>query len=85
LFGEYLGLGECGGQTAVTLVAIQFDELDNKTFGLPFPLYLRVRDLGGYHYRMESVTDFLPKGCVINREASSAHPWLSAAELKALR
>src|SRR6185437_7428698 len=85
LSGEYIGLGTCNGQSGITVVGLQFDEIGKKSFDPALQVYLRVRDLGGYHYRMEGVTDFLPDGCNAGDEASTAHPWLTPAELKALR
>jgi hypothetical protein len=85
LSGEYMGLGSCDGQRGITVVGMRFDEVGEKTFDPPFEAYLRVRDLGGYHYRMEGVTDSLPSGCRTSGSASMAHPWLTPAQLKALR
>ena len=44
-----------------------------------------MRELGNYRYQMESVSDERPAGCPGQTSASDKHPWLSPAELKALR
>ncbi len=85
LSGEYIGLGTCDGQNGITVVGMQFDKIGKKSFDPALEAYLRVRDFGGYHYRMEGATDHLPQGCEINENASQKHPWLIATELKALR
>jgi len=45
---------------------------------------IAVRDLGNFHYEMESVSDSEFEGCPGEGSPSDKHPWLSAEQLRAL-
>jgi hypothetical protein len=50
----------------------------------PINAYFLVRDLGGYRYEMEAVSDSPFAGCPGEGSPSEKHPWLSVEQLKAL-
>jgi hypothetical protein len=47
--------------------------------------YFLVNDLGGYRYRMESISGSQPEGCPEESESGMRSPWLTAEQLRGLK
>jgi len=75
----------CAARLGRWLIALSVTHIGEKELTDPIDALFLVQDLGSYHYRMESVSDSAPEGCPGEGNASDKHPWLSDAELKALR
>jgi hypothetical protein len=90
LWADYSGVIPCTSP-GHWLVSMDIRVLGDKELSDPLPTYFLLRDLGDYHYSMDAVSTSKPTDClgagVISDGifASDKHPWLSTAELKALR
>lgn len=90
VFAEYSGVIPCASPGR-WLIALDILRIGDKEFSDPPPTYFLLRDLGNYSYSMDAVSTVQPAGClgagVVSDGgfASLKHPWLSTAELKALR
>jgi hypothetical protein len=91
VLGNYQAVVPCTERPGRWMIELEINHIGEKDLSEPIDAYFLVRDLGNYRYRMESVSDDEPQGCpgegIVNGwgHASDKHPWLSAAELKALR
>ncbi len=90
IFGEYAGVIPCAS-SGIWLIGLELRRIGEKEFSDPPPTYFLVRDLGSYSFHMDAVTALQPSECpgtgIVSGAgfASDKHPWLSTAELKALR
>jgi hypothetical protein len=74
----------CAGQGR-WLIALDISHTGDKEIPDPKITYFLVHDLGNYRYKMDAVSENVPEGCVGAGDPSAKHPWLSTAELKALK
>jgi hypothetical protein len=86
---EYSAVIPCASQDR-WMVALDITRIGDEVLTDPPTTYFLVRDLGNHTYRMEAVSTSRPATCsgtgVVNGAyASIEQPWLSTAELKALR
>ena len=84
VFGEYERVIRCAS-VGQWLIGLDIMHIGDKELSDPPPTYFLVHDLGNYTYNMEAVSTSPPTGCAGEGFASDKHPWLSTAELKALR
>jgi hypothetical protein len=82
--GEYQNVVPCVAKPAQWLIELAFTQIGDKEFTNPESVFFLVRDLGNYHYSMESVSTESPEGCPGDGPPSDKHPWLSEHELKQL-
>jgi len=85
VLADYSAVVPCAQRPGRWLIALDITDIGEKKFEEPLETYFLVRDLGNYRYQMEAVSDEEPAGCPGEMPASEKHPWLSPAELKALR
>jgi hypothetical protein len=84
VLGEYTGVIPCASQGR-WLIAVDISHIGDKEIPDPETTYFLVHDLGNYRYKMDVVREDVPVGCLGVGDPSDKHPWLSAAELKALQ
>jgi hypothetical protein len=82
--GEYSAVVPCAASPGRWMIALDIAQIGDKKLEAPLSAYFLVRDLGGYRYRMDAVSDQRPNGCPGEASPSQKHPWLSPAELKDL-
>jgi hypothetical protein len=84
--GEYSQAVPCAEAPNLWLIGLNIDFIGEKELQKPVRSFFVVRDLGNYHYQMESVSDTRPKQCPkLNGSVPlDKHPWLSRDELRAL-
>jgi hypothetical protein len=84
--GDYIDVVPCAELPNRWVTGLKINYLPEK-LDTPIEAWFVVRDLGNYHYQMESVTDARPKQCPgLNGSAPlDKHPWLSADKLRALQ
>ena len=85
LSGEYSDVVPCIVRPGRWLISLEIRRIGEKELPELLDAYFLVRDLGNYSYQMEAVSASAPPECPGTGYASDKHPWLSAAELKALR
>jgi len=83
--GDYTAVVPCAQKPGRWVIGIDITHLGEKELPKPQPAWFLVNDLGGYRYRMESVSDERPKGCPGQAWPGDKHPWLTEAQLKALQ
>jgi len=84
LWADYSDVVACTGPDR-WLIALDIRRTGNEGKSDPPTTYFLVHDQGSYTYSMEAVSTYTPIGCAGEGSASDKHPWLSTAELKALR
>jgi hypothetical protein len=87
---EYSGVIPCASP-GQWLISFDIMRVGDKDVSSSSPMHFLIRDLGNYQYKMDAVSKYRPVGCegegIVSGAglASDKHPWLSTAELKALR
>jgi hypothetical protein len=90
VFGNYTAAIPCPNLDR-WLVAMDIKTIGDKKLPDPLRAYFLLRDLGNFRYRVKAVAESRPVGCTdvgLSSDAgfaSDGHPWLSTAELKALK
>lgn len=85
--GEFSTMGPCGRTPGRWLIGLNLRQVGEKELPAPQPIYLIVRDLGAYRYRMEYAGPAPPKACPAGAEpdvSPGADLWLDRAAIKAL-
>lgn len=85
VLADYSAVVPCVARPGRRMIALDITDIGEKKLDEPLETYFLVRELGNYRYRMESVSDERPAGRPGEQFASDKHPWLTPAELKALR
>jgi hypothetical protein len=85
VMGKYFSVVLCLAKPGRWLIGLDITNIGEKDLPQPLRTYFLVRELGNYRYEMEDVSASKPPGCSGTGFAGDKHPWLSPAELKALR
>lgn len=86
VLGDYLEVTQCATDQPIWLVGFEISDVKNKQLPKPQQLYLELRDLGDYRYRMESASSSRPTSCKAEPgNSSDKYPWLSEEEIRKLK
>jgi hypothetical protein len=84
--GEYQEVIQCAHDQPVWLIGFEISYVKDKELPKPQQLYLQVRDLGDYRYRMESASSSRTASCKAEPgNPSDKYPWLSEEEIRKLK